>query len=315
MKGASPKWIEFERRAFEIQKSLSAADAEVRHNESIFGHESKTNRQIDISIRSTVGSYPILIAVECKDHLNPIDVTDVEAFISKLRDVRANKGVMISSKGFTEAARNRAEHNDVDLRRLIDTESVDWGDDVSVPCVLQRTYMASCNVEVHDFFELPFQTDKLMALELKTENADRIGTIQNVLQRKWDSKEVPHSLGTHKVTIGTKLFVEFNGAIQKGSIYANVVVEHAFYFGMVPIHFQGFINIKSGGLITRQILTGVISPIAVSKGERQGWRQIDNPLELSHLPAFTIGYFDVYYPHSKQAEDTDSTWPEQGTNQ
>ena len=80
MKGASPKWIEFERRAFEIQKSLSAADAEVRHNESIFGHESKTNRQIDISIRSTVGSYPILIAVECKDHLNPIDVTDVEAF-------------------------------------------------------------------------------------------------------------------------------------------------------------------------------------------------------------------------------------------
>ena len=122
-----------------------------------------------------------------------------------------------------------------------------------------------------------------------------------------------HSART-KVTIGTKLFVEFNGAIQKGSIYANVVVEHAFYFGMVPIHFQGFINIKSGGLITRQILTGVISPIAVSKGERQGWRQIDNPLELSHLPAFTIGYFDVYYPHSKQAEDTDSTWPEQGTN-
>ena len=74
--------------------------------------------------------------------------------ISKLRDVRANKGVMISSKGFTEAARNRAEHNDVDLRRLIDTESVDWGDDVSVPCVFQRTYMASCNVEVHDFFQL-----------------------------------------------------------------------------------------------------------------------------------------------------------------
>jgi hypothetical protein len=301
MQNESPKWKQFEKKAFEIQKSLSPANADVRYNDSIFGSDSKTDRQIDISIRSRVGSYSILIVVECKDHKTPVDVTDVEGFITKLRDVRANKGVMISAKGFTKAATTLAEHHEVDLRRLIDTESVEWGDNVYVPCLLERTYMASCNLEVHDFFELPLQSQKLFALELKTESGERIGTSQDVLHRKWDSHEVPHSPGTYKVTIGTKLITEFNGVAQSGSIYAHVVVEHAFYSGFVPIHFQGFINVKSGGLITRQILTGVISPIAIEKGEILGWKQINNPSELSPSPAFTIGYFDVYFPHNKQA--------------
>jgi hypothetical protein len=302
--------MEFEKKAFEIQKSLSSADSDVRHNDSIYGYESKTNRQIDISIRSKVGAYSILIAVECKDYKDPVDVTDVDAFISKIQDVRAHKGVMISAKGFTEAAQNRAEHNDIDLRQLIDTDSLHWGADISVPCLLERTYMASCTIEVHDFMELPYQTERLMALELKNESGESVGTFEDVLHRKWDSKEVPHSVGKHRITIGTKLTTEFNGVTQVGGIYSNVDVEQAFYSGMVPIHFQGLINVRSGGIITRQILTGAISPIAISKGECMGWKQIDNPSALSPAPAFTIGYFDVYFRPNDRAEDTNPTWPD-----
>jgi hypothetical protein len=315
MAGKSPKWMEFEKKAFEIQRSLSSANSDVRHNDSIYGQDSKTNRQIDISIRSKVGTYSILITVECKDYKKPVDVKDVDAFINKIRDVRAHKGVMISAKGFTKAAQNLAEHSDIDLRQLIDTESVYWGADVSVPCLLQRTYMASCTVEVHDFIELPFQMERLMALELKDGGGESVGTIEDVLHRKWDGKEVPHSLGNHRVTIGTKLTTEFNGITQVGGIYTNVTVEHAFYFGMVPIHFQGLINVRSGGLVTRQILTGVISPIAISKGKCTGWKQIDDPSALSPPPAFTIGYFDVYFRPNNQAEGTNPTWPEQDSNQ
>lgn len=314
MAGKSPKWMEFEKKAFEIQKSLSSTNSDIRHNDLIYGYESKTDRQVDISIRSKVGAYSILIAVECKDYKKPVDVTDVEAFISKIRDVRAHKGVMISAKGFTEAAQNRAEHNDIDLRQLIDTDSLHWGADISVPCLLERTYMASCSVEAHDFNELPFQTERLMALDLRNENGESVGTIEDVLHRKWDSKEVPRSLGTHRVTIGTNVSTEFNGATQVGGLYANVVVEHAFYSGMVPIHFQGLINVRSGGLITRQIVTGAISPIAISKGERAGWKQIDDPSTLSPTPAITIGYFDVYFRPDRQAEGTNPTWPEQDSN-
>jgi len=105
-------------------------NAEIKLGDSIPGIDSKTNRQIDISIRTRVGSYSILVVVECKDYKDPVDVTAVESFISALKDVRANKGVMISAKGFTQAAQNLSTHHNVYLLRLIDTESVDWGGDV-----------------------------------------------------------------------------------------------------------------------------------------------------------------------------------------
>lgn len=305
----SPKWKRFEKKAFEIQKSLSAANANVKHDDSIYGLDSKTSRQIDISIRTRVGSYSVLIVVECKDYKTPVDVTDVEGFISKMRDIRANKGVMISAKGFTEAARNTAEKHDVDLRQLIDTESLEWGDDVSVPCLLERTYMASCSLEVHDFVELPLQHEKLLALELKTETGETIGTIRDILHQKWDDHDVPHLPGTHRVVIGTKLYNNLYGVMQSGSIYASVVVAKTYYSGLVPIHFEGFLNVKSGGIITRRVLTGAISPIAIEKGQIPGWKQIKDPSRLSPSPAFCVGYFDVYFPGNRPPEEVNPAWP------
>jgi len=305
----SPKWKRFEKKAFEIQKSLSAASADVKYHDSIYGGDSKRSRQIDISIRSRIGSYPVLIVVECKDHKTPVNVTHVENFIQKIRDVRANKGVMISGKGFTKAARNIAEQHDIDLRRLIDTETVEWGDDVSVPFLLERTYMASCSLEVHDFIELPLQHEKLLALELKTESGERVGAIQDILHQKWDSHDVPHLPGTHRVVIGTKLYNDLTGVVQFGSIYASVVVEQAYYSGWVPIHFEGFLNVKSGGIITRQLLTGVISPIAIEKGQIPGWKQIKDPSRLSPSPAFCVGYSDVYLPGNRPPEEVNPAWP------
>jgi len=305
------KWKRFEKKAFEIQKSLSAANADVKYSDSIYGNDSKTNRQIDISIRSRVGSYSVLIVVECKDHKIPVDITDVDRFVTKVRDVRANKGVMISAKGFTEAAQNAAEQHGIDLRQLIDTESVDWGADISVPCLLQRTYMASCSLEVHDFIELPAQYEQLLAVEIKTEGGERVGTVRDILLRKWDDHEVPHSPGTHDVVIGTSLFSDVYGIEQSGSIYASLVVEYAYYMGWVPIHFEGFVNIKSGGIITRKILTGVISPIGVEKGEIAGWKQIDELARPSLQTAFCIGYSDVYFPRRKLADEAAPVWPPQ----
>lgn len=95
-----PRWKKFEKLAFEIQKEL-APTAEVRLNDHIDGIDSKTPRQIDISIRQSVGQYPLLIIVDCKDHEKPLDVNDVEQFGGLLRDVRAHRGALVSSSGFT----------------------------------------------------------------------------------------------------------------------------------------------------------------------------------------------------------------------
>jgi hypothetical protein len=302
-----PKWKRFEKRAFEIQKSISAANTDVKLNDHIIG-ESGANRQVDISIRSRVGSYPILVVVECKYHKTPVDVAHVGGFIGKMRDVRANKGVIISASGFTKAAINEAGKNDVDLRRLIDTESVEWGSDVSVPCLLERVFMDTCSLRFEDFIELPIEHKKLLALELETEGGEKLGTITSILRRKWDSHEIPHAPGMHEVVIGRKLYNDSSGIKQAGGVVASVVVKQAYYSGLVPIHFAGLLNVKSGGIVTRQLLTGTISPIDIEMGRVSSWKQIGDPSSLSAPPAFHIGYSDVYFPDRKWAEVA-TIWP------
>ena len=119
-----PKWKRFEKLVYELQKEL-ARDAEVVMNESIQGIDSKVDRQIDIAIRRRVGPYPILIVIDCKDYAVPIDVKDVESFAGMVKDVRANRGALIVSSDFTEAALNLARNHGIDAFRLVDTESVD----------------------------------------------------------------------------------------------------------------------------------------------------------------------------------------------
>src|SRR5271154_686133 len=121
-----PKWKRFEKLAYEIQKGLTSRGT-VKLNDSIVGVDSKTGRQIDISIREQIGQFPILVVIDCKDHSEPIDVKSVEEFAGLAHDVRANRGAIISSNGFTEAAVTLARNRGIDTFRLVDTDSVDWG--------------------------------------------------------------------------------------------------------------------------------------------------------------------------------------------
>ena len=47
--------------------------------------------------------------------------------------------------------------------------------------------------------------------------------------------------------IGTKLHNEFRGVKQTMDVEAAVVVKRAYYSGPIPIHFEGFLNVKTGG--------------------------------------------------------------------
>jgi hypothetical protein len=304
------KWKRFEKKAFDIQKSISAANTDIKFNDSIPGMDSKTNRQIDISIRTKVGSYPILVIVECKDYKDPVDVKAVEAFVSVVRDVRANKGAMISAKGFTEAARTLAEHHNIDILRLIDTESVDWQTDVFLPSLLERTLISAYSLEFRNFMQIPIQPQMQMALELVTEKGEKLGTIQSILHQKWDSGAIPRAAGTHRIVIGTNLHNEFKGTKQTMDVEAHVRVEKRYYVGPIPIHFEGFLNIKSGGILTRQIKTGMISPFEIETGKVSGWKQIDDPSQVSPPPVIRIGYADTYAVGSEWVSGTGTVWPE-----
>lgn len=53
--------------------------------------------------------------VDARHHARPIDVKDVEMFLGLLADVDAPRGIMVSGKGYTRAAVDRAFRDDVDL--------------------------------------------------------------------------------------------------------------------------------------------------------------------------------------------------------
>ncbi|MEL7167922.1 MAG: restriction endonuclease [Bacteroidota bacterium] len=90
----------------------------IRHDVKLPGKLSGVPRQVDILISGELAGFELKIAVECKHLGRKVDVKVVEAFISFCQDVGANKGVIITNGGYSEAALNRAHHDtqDVELR-------------------------------------------------------------------------------------------------------------------------------------------------------------------------------------------------------
>lgn len=93
-----------------VQKMLAALDpeAQVLHDARIEGRLSLASRQIDVWVRGSVIGMPITVAVECKRHRRTVDVGTVDELIGKLLDVGADRGLLYSFSGFTNAAVSRA---------------------------------------------------------------------------------------------------------------------------------------------------------------------------------------------------------------
>ena len=103
-------WKEYEEEVFqECIRVFSSQEVEVLRNKYIVGRYSGVKRQIDVIVRQLIdGEVVNMCVVECKHYANKINVKIVDSFIGCLEDVGANKGILVSEKGFTKAAINRA---------------------------------------------------------------------------------------------------------------------------------------------------------------------------------------------------------------
>ena len=118
----------------EIQQQL-APTADVLHNVFLDGRSSGVKRQIDVLVRENIGQYEINIIIDCKDYSTPVDVKGVEEFDGLLRDVGAQKGVLVCPRGFTSTAKKRAEGLQIDLYSPIDTDAHKWQARVTIPAL------------------------------------------------------------------------------------------------------------------------------------------------------------------------------------
>lgn len=83
-------------------------ETQISFDRKVIGKYSKVERQIDILIEGEIAGYEIRIVVDCKHFSKNIDVKQVESFSSMVEDVEGHQGILITQRGFSKAAVNRA---------------------------------------------------------------------------------------------------------------------------------------------------------------------------------------------------------------
>lgn len=134
--GSCPEWLSFEKAVAEIIKSLDPK-ARVTHNQRLQDLTGEY-RQFDVVARGTFAGNPILAVFECKDLRKPVGVKDVEAFVTKSRDVGANVTQIISKRGFTKPALTKAEQHGVGTLSLLPHDRLNPGISLGMRWFVER---------------------------------------------------------------------------------------------------------------------------------------------------------------------------------
>ena len=101
-----------------IEERMAPRGAVVKSPDRLRDLDTKRLREVDASIRYSVGSAEILVTVECRKRSGPADVTWIEQLATKRNKIGAAKTIAVSSSGFTNSARQSAERYGIELRIL-----------------------------------------------------------------------------------------------------------------------------------------------------------------------------------------------------
>jgi hypothetical protein len=92
-------------------------DEQILFDQKLVGRHSKVDRQVDVLVRSHATGRELIGVFDCKHFSRHVDVRVIDFMVGFLDDLGANYGGVVSSRGFTVAARNRALSNgQIDLR-------------------------------------------------------------------------------------------------------------------------------------------------------------------------------------------------------
>lgn len=257
------------------------------------GFQSKVLRQIDVVIRGHINQYQILIVIECKDEARPVDVSMMDAFVSVVRDVKANKGVMISTSGFTPAAIELARVHAIATKTYLDTENVDWKTEVTIPVLMSYLKIESIGFK---FSGVPGHPMVLAGnvrppmIEAFSTDGTPLGPIIALVGRQWNhdpSLQVP---GDHSILVAEDVLLQAGQLRHHAKINAILNVRQHHYYGPLPINIVGFRDEQDGSISAQEMKTDFIDPTRIVNCEMPGWREVtnkDTPIECFLQFGFT----------------------------
>lgn len=112
------KGRDLEKLIANLEQSLAPKGAIINSPDFFEDIETGGQREVDVSIRYTVGSVPIIITVECRDRKSTDDCTWIEQLAQKQRSICVSRTVAVSSSGFSKPALNKAVKLGIETRTL-----------------------------------------------------------------------------------------------------------------------------------------------------------------------------------------------------
>lgn len=115
---------DFQRLVYLVRVNL-AEGAKVTESKMMRDRLTKRYREVDVVIEGKVGSHPVIVSVECRDHKRVADVTWIDTMKSKHERLDTNVLLLASAAGFTKEARDVASKYGIELFTFETQESAD----------------------------------------------------------------------------------------------------------------------------------------------------------------------------------------------
>lgn len=112
--------IAFEKLVAAMQARIDPT-SQVVHNENVvdrLGH----SRQFDVVIRGSFAAQKMFGVIECKDSQRKVGNPEVDAFVTKARDVNANFKILMSRSGFTQPALEKCADYGIQALSLLEND-------------------------------------------------------------------------------------------------------------------------------------------------------------------------------------------------
>jgi len=180
--------IAFEELVANIHRKIleKHPESELQHNVHVDGPDGP--RQVDILVTSKIGLYNVTTIIECKDYKRAITIATIDEFHSKLIDLKANLGILVSSKGFSQKAINKAKRYNITLCTAHKAASPKWEIKLPIQVMLIGYRITNCSFSFTSKQEATLNTKFGVIINGRT-MGDWLSSIWNAQLATFDSKE------------------------------------------------------------------------------------------------------------------------------
>ena len=228
----------FEKSIEEVFNFMYANYPEATIDRDVWLDSPYGKRQFDVVITIKIPDDKLIIVIEGKDYNKNLDVPVLDGFHSKMHDVKASKGIIVSKKGFSSKARQKAKQLGITLYSLNDHSTFSEFD-LKVPVLIEaispRTLDIIFTVEREVLSKAPkmyFNSEIIINNENVSEIINRTwidGTLIFDLDEEEQSLEIPLISSPYKLKFFTHETLNITSDLEITNVKLNMTLNYSYY--------------------------------------------------------------------------------------